>query len=205
MAVSVVSRLWRCAFAAHYHRRDLSGPSPLVDWWCWWWCWWWCSWWWWCVIRTGLPLLAAAGADADFAQVGIQSWGTAYQLLISFSLVLILTFFHCFVTHIVIVLWLIFLPGLQCRCGGDMPYKEVHALLSARQTQEFSNFLDVKRGVRISQNKESEIYNFVRRKFFSKIINKNQCWKSIKARISQSGQKPRWGYDKEFPLMRSMS
>ena len=31
MAVSIVSRLWRCAFAAHYHRRDLSGPAPPVD------------------------------------------------------------------------------------------------------------------------------------------------------------------------------
>ena len=51
-----------------------------------------------------------------------------------------------------------------------MPCEEVHALLSARHTQEFSNFLDVKIGVRISQNKESEIYNFVRCKFSWRIL-----------------------------------
>ena len=28
MVVSIVSRLWKCAFTAHYHRQDLSGPSP---------------------------------------------------------------------------------------------------------------------------------------------------------------------------------
>ena len=34
-------------------------------------------------IRQGLPLLVAAGADADFAQVGLQSWGIAKRLKIS--------------------------------------------------------------------------------------------------------------------------
>ena len=35
--VSIVSRLWKCAFTAHYHRQDLPGPSPPVDsWHCWW-------------------------------------------------------------------------------------------------------------------------------------------------------------------------
>ena len=54
--------------------------------------------------------------------------------------------------------------GLQC-CAGDLPCQEAQALLNDWH-QEF----DFKIGVRFSQNKESQIYNFVRCKFSQRIL-----------------------------------
>ena len=45
-------------------------------------------------IRQGLPLLVAAGADGDFAQVGLQSWGIAKRLKISVHITYCATFLH---------------------------------------------------------------------------------------------------------------